>query len=179
VPDDGSGGGQTPTPLVPPTYPGYGPSPNQGETWDSSQLRGIFTRGGAVVRITDIADGTSNTLMIGESLVGEHYGVSNGDGLPGWWASGWTNSLGTTIVPINYYSGVGYNSPNAQQCSPDPAHSFFNWNVSMGFKSKHTGGANFVFADGSVHFLNQAINMQTYQYLGCRNDGQVLPTIDY
>jgi prepilin-type processing-associated H-X9-DG protein len=36
------------------------------------------------------------------------------------------------------------------------------------------GGANFVFADGSVHFTEQNINDQTYQLLGCRNDGRAV-----
>ena len=41
------------------------------------------------------------------------------------------------------------------------------------FWSNHPGGAQFAFADGSVHFLPQTINYTTYQYLGCRHDGQV------
>ena len=49
-----------------------------------------------------------------------------------------------------------------------------NWAVADGFKSHHTGGANFVFCDGSVHFLSQSIDMWTYQRLGCRNDGKVV-----
>jgi prepilin-type processing-associated H-X9-DG protein len=39
----------------------------------------------------------------------------------------------------------------------------------------HTGdGAQFVFADGSVHFLSAGIEWTTYQNLGDRKDGQVL-----
>ena len=34
-------------------------------------------------------------------------------------------------------------------------------------------GVNFVFADGSVHFISQVIDHRTYQLLGCRNDGQI------
>jgi len=41
----------------------------------------------------------------------------------------------------------------------------------MGFKSKHTGGTNFVLADGSVRFLTPTITHTTYQLLGCRDDG--------
>src|SRR5690606_22119966 len=33
------------------------------------------------------------------------------------------------------------------------------------FRSDHNGGANFLFADGSVHFLGEDIDMQTYQKL--------------
>jgi prepilin-type processing-associated H-X9-DG protein len=37
------------------------------------------------------------------------------------------------------------------------------------FGSFHSGGANFVFGDGSVHFLNDAIDIDTYLALGSRN----------
>ena len=77
----------------------------------------------------------------------------------------------TTITPINYKSD--FDDGNA--CTTDPVnqlHNLRNWNVSFGFKSNHAGGVNFVFGDGSVHFISQDINHQTYQYLGCRNDGQ-------
>ena len=50
--------------------------------------------------------------------------------------------------------------------------SWNNWNTAFGFKSRHSGGANFAYGDGSVHFLSQTIDMKTYQYLGCRNDNQ-------
>ena len=47
-----------------------------------------------------------------------------------------------------------------------------NWAVTWGFKSKHPGGAVFAFVDGSVKYLTQNIDHGTYQYLGCRSDGQ-------
>jgi len=47
-----------------------------------------------------------------------------------------------------------------------------NWHITWGFKSNHSGGVNFSFADGSVRFVAQTIDHKTYQYLGCRNDGQ-------
>jgi prepilin-type processing-associated H-X9-DG protein len=51
-----------------------------------------------------------------------------------------------------------------------------NWegdfNTANGFKSKHAGGVNFVFCDGSLHFLNESIDYTTYQRLGARSDGE-------
>ena len=72
----------------------------------------------------------------------------------------------STIIPINYQS-----KDAATWCSPAQSYRG-NWNVSWGFKSNHSGGANFLFGDGSVHFLQQSIDHRTYQLLGCRNDGQ-------
>ncbi len=43
-----------------------------------------------------------------------------------------------------------------------------------GFESFHLGGVNFVFGDGSIRFIKDTINMQVYQRLGHRADGQLL-----
>jgi prepilin-type N-terminal cleavage/methylation domain-containing protein/prepilin-type processing-associated H-X9-DG protein len=139
---------------------GYDWSPDHGNTKDTSQLRGMFNRLGCEVNIAQVVDGTSTTIMIGESLIGQHDHLQTGGG---WWLYNAGAAHCTTIIPINYYSG------DTNWCSP--AQSFDgNWNVSWGFKSRHPGGTNFVFADGSVHFINQTIDHQTYQWLGCRND---------
>ena len=49
-----------------------------------------------------------------------------------------------------------------------------NWAVTWGFKSNHPGGVNAAYVDGSVHFLNENIDMRTYQHLGCRDDGNAV-----
>jgi prepilin-type N-terminal cleavage/methylation domain-containing protein/prepilin-type processing-associated H-X9-DG protein len=149
---------------------GYTTSPSAGNTTDPSKARGMFTRYGAKLRITDVTDGTSNTILIGETLIWE---ASNPFALAdtvGWasWNSGQAHC--STIVPINYKTD--YHDPANNHCV-NAARNYQNWAVSWGFKSNHTGGANFVFADGSVHFLSQNIDTRTYQLLGCRNDGQV------
>jgi prepilin-type processing-associated H-X9-DG protein len=43
-----------------------------------------------------------------------------------------------------------------------------------GFSSQHTGGAQFLMADGSVHFVSENINLQLYQGLGAMNDSKPL-----
>ena len=45
--------------------------------------------------------------------------------------------------------------------------------------SMHPGGANFVFADGSVHFLKATISLQTYWALGTRSNGEVISADSY
>ncbi len=54
-----------------------------------------------------------------------------------------------------------------QEEEPDPT-------IVGGFGSFHTGGGNFVFADGSVRFLSGSIEMELYQNLGNRNDGAMI-----
>jgi len=43
-----------------------------------------------------------------------------------------------------------------------------------GFRSDHSGGGNFLFADGSVHFINETIEMLTYQQLSTMMGGEVV-----
>jgi prepilin-type processing-associated H-X9-DG protein len=43
----------------------------------------------------------------------------------------------------------------------------------------HPGGANVLFADGSVHFLKSSISMPTYWALGTKGNGEVLSSDQY
>jgi prepilin-type processing-associated H-X9-DG protein len=45
--------------------------------------------------------------------------------------------------------------------------------------SFHPGGANAVFADGSVHFLNAGMSIRTLAALVTRAGGEVVSTADY
>jgi len=42
------------------------------------------------------------------------------------------------------------------------------------FRSDHAGGGNFLFADGSAHFLVEAIDMVTYRALSTISGGEVV-----
>jgi prepilin-type N-terminal cleavage/methylation domain-containing protein/prepilin-type processing-associated H-X9-DG protein len=141
---------------------------NHGNSFDAQFIKGCFNRLGAKINLASITDGTSNTIMIGESLPLEHDHLAQNV----WWSFNGGNAHCTTIIPINYRTDQWVN-----WCSPAD-HYRGNWNVSWGFKSKHTNGTNFVFADASVHFISQSIDHRTYQLLGCRNDGMV-PSGDY
>jgi len=145
---------------------------NHGNTIDATNLQGMFCRVGAKVNMASVTDGLSNTIMIGESLPAQHDHLQ-WDGGDAYWAHfNGGSSHASTIVPINYRSDSLANCIGGDMS--DPQHSFVNWNVSWGFKSKHSGGVNFVFGDGSVHFLSQTIDMRTYCLLGCRKDNMVV-----
>ena len=115
--------------------------------------------------IKEITDGTSKTIAMGEVLPDCNYELIRF----GWWDSQ-TWYVGTA-TPINYDSCRATDPPfpKKQDCG-----TFFNWNTSAGFKSKHPGGANFAMADGSVHFLSQDIDYRNYQRLGDRRDDEVV-----
>lgn len=180
-----------PPALSPPTYPGYGPS----RSWGSSvtgqgEFPGMFARTAAssneknlTIKVADVLDGTSNTIFIGETLPEFcEFQRSIGATETGWPQGGNTITQGQTIQPINYTIeplplSVGAYSSSCSAGSAwcptgNAAHCMANWHVTWGFKSRHTGGANFAFVDGSVHFLRDSIDHRTYQYLGHRTDNQ-------
>jgi prepilin-type N-terminal cleavage/methylation domain-containing protein len=131
---------------------------------DQSRFAGPFTRVGTRAKFRDVIDGLTNTIFVGEVRpeCSEH--VQNG-----WAASNNGSGYCTTLIPINFDS-----------CDPDhadPCHRPCNWNTEVGFKSSHEGGAHFLLGDGSVQFLSENIDHQLYQYLGAKNDGQVVGEI--
>ena len=114
---------------------------------------------GKIVRLT-ITDGTSNTLMIGESSMNipstnpptaNHYRS---------WCRGQNGGSGATrniTFPIN---STFYNGSN-------------NFNdISMG--SNHTGGCNFAMGDGSVRFVRASIDLGVYKAMASGDGGEVV-----
>ena len=56
---------------------------------------------------------------------------------------------------------------------PPPGRNWeLDFNTAMGFKSRHPGGVNYAFADGSTRFLTDNIDYTTYQKLGARKDDE-------
>src|SRR5262245_8973227 len=155
-----------PQTLNPTTYPGYDASPNFGYTVNASEVRGLLGRFGPMIRLADATDGTSTTLLLGETLPDQRRGRDRPN-----WARSVVATLATTIIPINHMTD--YLNPD-DGCTVAPDRFFDNPNVADGFKSWHPGGANFALADGSVRFLSRTIDHQTFQYLGCRHDGQAV-----
>jgi len=168
---DGGCGTNTYQPIC--NQPGIGipASPDHGNSFSSGDIRGCYNRLGALVTIVGITskDGTSNTIMIGEVLpkYNDHFFAGH------WMHFNGGNAHATTIVPINNKISE---TIRTGACSQDNGlWRDRNWNQSWGFRSNHSGGANFVFADGSVKLLQQSIDARTYALLGAREDGQPIP----
>lgn len=128
-----------------------------GQSNDPNGVSGVFSAGGWAAKIAQISDGTANTIAMGEVR----------PSCVDWQKSGWGSVLSpaaSTMPPINYQCG---STPGANNYSGIP-------NRCGGFKSKHAGGAHFVFCDGAVRFLNNNIGYLTYQQLGDRRDGRAI-----
>jgi prepilin-type N-terminal cleavage/methylation domain-containing protein/prepilin-type processing-associated H-X9-DG protein len=100
------------------------------------------------VRFTDVTDGCSTTIMVGER-------PPSADLLFGWWYAGvGQNGDGSGDVVLSAQElNLYYDT-----CPPGPYNygpgSFTNQCDMFHFWSPHAGGANFVFADGSARFLS-------------------------
>ena len=143
-------------------------SANLPPTGRAGVLRGMFDcTTNQVVRLVSVTDGTSNTIAAGESLPAQR--ADNNV-----WQFG-ANANGTT-VPINYPTNLNCDTAGGFGTSKWASRCSY---ANTGFKSHHPGGANFVFADGSVRFLKQSIAMTTYCALGSRNGGEAVSSDSY
>jgi prepilin-type N-terminal cleavage/methylation domain-containing protein/prepilin-type processing-associated H-X9-DG protein len=147
-------------------------------TWGcGNTFRGLFGEcsDGAVTKIADCSDGTSNIFLAGENSPNLNGGLH--------WANPDANA-GTTVVPLNWMTRYkdGQVEPNGDLCEPNGAilvtsthsHCYRNYTYNFAFKSFHPGGANFAMADGSVKFVKQTINARVYNALGSRAGGEVI-----
>jgi prepilin-type processing-associated H-X9-DG protein len=126
---------------------------------------GPFSRVTKYCRLAEITDGLTNTIFFGEVVA-----ACNNNQRRGWVHSDTSHGSVTTIYPINY--------DTCNKTATDGCHADNNWNISFGFKSRHPGGAQFGFGDGSVHFLSQTIDHWSYQWLGAKADGKIVTILD-
>ena len=165
----------------------------------SDDADGLFNSR-AAVRLADVTDGTSNTAAFSESLLPDVNMSSSGGivlteqnkdlvivgdrsgGSPTLTVE-WCSRFGepvasrpsrTTrwvdgfILYTAYYHWWGPNSSIPDCAKWSPLRSL--WQMA---RSRHPGGVNVGLADGSVHFVNDTVDLQTWRALGSRNGGEV------
>jgi prepilin-type processing-associated H-X9-DG protein len=144
--------------------PTVGPAPPI--TWQA--LAAPFGMAPYVKRLTDITDGTSNTLAASETVQGMRSDLRGFT----WWAPG---AQFTTVFPPNS------SSPDitTQNCVNLPALNLpcrdngGAWNI-LAARSRHTGGVNVLLCDGSVRFVGNGIDIFVWRGLSTVAGGEVV-----
>ncbi|MEM9657696.1 MAG: DUF1559 domain-containing protein, partial [Planctomycetota bacterium] len=100
------------------------------------------------ISFRQIADGLSNTYMVGEDVPGHNYHsaafYSNGD-------------YASCHAPLNF--------------KPEPPIPV-QWPDVMSFRSEHVGGAHFAMADASVQFVGEDIDYCLYRAASTKAGGE-------
>jgi prepilin-type N-terminal cleavage/methylation domain-containing protein len=106
------------------------------------------------VRIAEITDGTSTTLLVGEKRINRAL-------------------LGTKQTDDNQGYTCGFNFDTIRKTTRPPAPDYFAPTGDGGglFGSSHIGVVNFVLADGSGRTIPYSISRLVFMYLGQRDDG--------
>ena len=154
--------------------PWHWPSPAgryQGQTHGHQRGNGIICRGrshelnwGRIMPVDDrikwsqipikkITDGTGNTFAVGEAVAA----WAN----PESWFYSWSTHRHCAMPP-NYVKPGTTREENAG-----------DWPNSWGFHSRHPGGVHFGICDGSVQFINDAVDLALYRSLSHMDDGQI------
>ena len=122
-----------------------------------------------MTRMTDVTDGTTNTILLTEDA-----------GRPMLWQAGragpdqavqggpWAGFNSGITLKGSTLDGSSRPGPCALNCTND--HEVYSF---------HTGGANAVFADGSVHFLKAGMSIQVLAALITRAGGEVVSADDF
>jgi prepilin-type N-terminal cleavage/methylation domain-containing protein/prepilin-type processing-associated H-X9-DG protein len=120
-------------------------------------------------KLTDITDGTANTLMMSETLKAwspddnDWRGdIQNDDGVFKFMTLTTPNSSAPDVV--NW--AIPNNDPAMPVTTAGAEYS--------AARSRHTGGVNVSMCDGSIHFVSNSISLATWQAAGTENGGEVL-----
>jgi len=153
-------------------------------TMNPDQTTGVFSRNSRT-KFRDITDGTSNTFCVGERRAKHDFvdGMAAVDSNSTWYAAipgvmrpaGMMMMGGGTEGPPSMILGhvgqtmtMGMGGTMQMHSNPNQTNHIVH------FSSQHVGGVQFLLCDGSVHFLSENVDYNTFRHLGEKSDGNVL-----
>jgi prepilin-type N-terminal cleavage/methylation domain-containing protein len=152
------------------------------------------------LRFADILDGTSNTIAVSESLLGEP-GIANMDVQTGYrftFSAPLTDAGCEASIVWNYTEPRGFSWANGEyrnglynhyllpnSAIPDCIGVFlgggfrtiytpYGWKAA---RSRHAGGVNAMRADGSIAFLSDSIDAAVWSSISTRAGGEIIPEL--
>jgi prepilin-type N-terminal cleavage/methylation domain-containing protein/prepilin-type processing-associated H-X9-DG protein len=160
-----------------------------------NSIQGILYTG-SMVTMVGITDGTSNTWIVGEqsdhmrdsagNIVTGRYGALTSQG-PHGWTMGSSSNNGTTYsertfncTAVRYQinqRGILINTTSSTATNGyirNNAGVADNTGPNIPLSSNHTGGANMLFADGTVRFYTNATNITIIRALSTRAMGEIV-----
>jgi prepilin-type N-terminal cleavage/methylation domain-containing protein/prepilin-type processing-associated H-X9-DG protein len=132
-----------------------GPSYGLDEIRVKTENNGVFMYR-SLYKSCDVTDGLSHTMFVGEASRGDKQESLNR------WCEGnrYLDAVRVTENPMNL--------PPDQGIVLD----MYGYKCNGAFRSEHPGGAMFAFGDGRVEFLDEGIDLATYQALSTRSGGE-------
>lgn len=123
----------------------------------------------SINNMASIIDGTSNTLLMSESLMAKSHDdndwrgdIQNDDGVFKFMTINTPNSTAADVV--NW--AMNTNDPKMPYSTAGLEHS--------AARSRHTGGVNVALADGSIRFIPDSISLTVWRALGTMDGGEVV-----
>jgi prepilin-type N-terminal cleavage/methylation domain-containing protein/prepilin-type processing-associated H-X9-DG protein len=182
APTDVGGGGDGEGPSA--SYVGNAGSTVFGPAKGGTNLNGVLYPQ-STIKLLAITDGTSNTLLVSEIILGPMAGAtdpfSSGDRRGRIWNaySGEqlfsTFNLPNSTVPDVAY-GCNQNFPPAPCKAVGTNNSGPDYNMSA--RSYHSGGVNAAMCDGSVLFVSANVSLNVWQAAGSRNGGETVGALE-
>jgi prepilin-type N-terminal cleavage/methylation domain-containing protein/prepilin-type processing-associated H-X9-DG protein len=150
----------------------------------ATYLQSAFGHNGKI-GFASITDGTSNTVFMAEVLQGD---LNDVRGLV-WDPIGGGSSFMTRLTPNGTVDYLGLTTGGDQIqtpfCTNDPGHQLpcvtgaGDTSSFSGARSRHAGGINALFGDGSVRFLKNSVNAATWIAINTISNGEVVSSDSY
>ncbi len=129
--------------------------------------RGLFSRN-SCTRFAEVTDGLSQTLAVGERHNGKFASLLD--------AGGHVTAETVWVGAIRQGDNDDHGHTTLFVTVHTPTSPSFN---EQDAASRHDGGTNFAFVDGSVRFIKNSIDLKVYQSLSTRAGGEVISSDSY